>query len=333
MIGTYKITVPNRIINAGYNCGLIEERALNTILYELQKYIKPQLSGVAFTQLDLFTPKNPKLIIDIDLSMIGKRQQYCEIKRQLIDFTKKPFEIPYYDSDKKKRMVLFTNLIDVSFPENEKGPRTASIIIEKSKGRALIELERNNRGKACHHSTFSFNTTQKVKCKYTPRIYKKLAYWESKGTYVISLNEFRKMLSIEGKYNEYRDLKHSVLLPSQNELEEKADRWFNCNAKDFVIRKNRKVVALRFKVITPAISKFDQIKRQDIINQLKQALKLTDEDILQIDDILLEPVHYEPLYQLMGRVIDKSLKEKITDIRKFSITCIEKEFEIKLLKM
>jgi len=77
---------------------------------------------------------------------------------------------------------------------------------------------------------------------YSIRIYELLKQYESIGKREFSLDDFKKILIIEDKYKEYRELKKYVISPAIKEVCEKTDISFSLEEKT----KGRKVVGLVF---------------------------------------------------------------------------------------
>jgi plasmid replication initiation protein len=107
-----------------------------------------------------------------------------------------------------------------------------------------------------------------------------ISSWKSKGGFTISIADFREMLMLGDKYPTYKDLKARVIKPAQDELFEKADCWFNCNTRDFEIRKGRTVTQLHFKVIVPDLKQLKEVKKQKIIEMLRIHFGFKEEHLL-----------------------------------------------------
>ncbi|EOT5403933.1 replication initiation protein [Escherichia coli] len=77
---------------------------------------------------------------------------------------------------------------------------------------------------------------------YSIRIYEILQQFRSTGERVIALDDFRSMLQIDKKYNDFKILNRSLIKPSIAELNQKSDLAVTVEP----IKKGRTVVALRF---------------------------------------------------------------------------------------
>lgn len=78
---------------------------------------------------------------------------------------------------------------------------------------------------------------------YSIRIYELLQQFRSTGERVISLDDFRSTLELEGKYIDFKILNRDLIKPSIAELNSKSD--LDVTVEN--IKKGRNVVALRFK--------------------------------------------------------------------------------------
>lgn len=78
---------------------------------------------------------------------------------------------------------------------------------------------------------------------YSIRIYELLQQFRSTGDRTISLNDFRAMLAIEDKYEQFKDLNKMIIKPAIAELNKKSDLAVTAET----VKKGRSVVALRFR--------------------------------------------------------------------------------------
>jgi hypothetical protein len=114
-----------------------------------------------------------------------------------------------------------------------------------------------------HYTSFLLEAANSFSNKYGSRIYKMIAGWKEKGSFRITLEDFRKRLALGKRYPRYTDIRKNILLPVQQEMEkdrEKFDCWFDCNEETFTIKEGRNVVALFFRVHTPGSEELRQRK-------------------------------------------------------------------------
>ncbi|ECA2558579.1 RepB family plasmid replication initiator protein [Salmonella enterica subsp. enterica serovar Poona] len=78
---------------------------------------------------------------------------------------------------------------------------------------------------------------------YSIRIYELLQQFRSTGDRTISLDDFRSMLELDGKYADFKILNRDLIKPAIAELNEKSDLIVTVET----VKKGRSVVALRFK--------------------------------------------------------------------------------------
>jgi plasmid replication initiation protein len=78
---------------------------------------------------------------------------------------------------------------------------------------------------------------------YSIRIYELLQQFRSTGDRTIALEDFRSMLNLDDKYQQFKDLNKLLLKPAIAELNEKSDLAVTFET----IKQGRKVIALRFR--------------------------------------------------------------------------------------
>lgn len=78
---------------------------------------------------------------------------------------------------------------------------------------------------------------------YSIRIYELLQQFRSTNDRTIALDDFRSMLSLDDKYQQFKDLNKLLLKPAIAELNEKSDLAVTFET----IKQGRKVIALRFR--------------------------------------------------------------------------------------
>lgn len=81
-----------------------------------------------------------------------------------------------------------------------------------------------------------------LKRTYSIRIYELLMQFKKTGDRLITVDDFRSMLGLEDKYNEFRALNQLVLKPAVKELNEKSDLIVSIDT----VKNGRTVVALHF---------------------------------------------------------------------------------------
>ena len=324
-LGDY-IYQPNRITKAQYNYTLIQERLFTAVMYYLQEAIQKRMRGEIYTQLSLFENSVSYISFEIPLREITKNPaQYGFVKESIKELASKVVIIPYRNEVNKENRLRYVGLFRADIPE--KGKRNSTIIIEIDKmvAKLLIEVDLDSQRKPVEFTKFIYQVAQKSRNKYTPRIYKLLCSWRKKGQFPISIGEFRKLLGIEDKYTQYRDLKKNVLLPAQKDLLNiGADCWFNCEVNNFEIRKKNVVTSLSFHVMTREFEELESSNRDEIKYLLRSHYSFTDKDFHQIGKIFSFPsVEIKnKIAFLHGYMINNNIKHK----KKYMIDSLMKQF-------
>jgi plasmid replication initiation protein len=78
---------------------------------------------------------------------------------------------------------------------------------------------------------------------YSIRIYELLQQFRATGDRMIAIDDFRSMLGLEDKYNQFKDLNKLLIKPAIEELNEKSDLSVTVDT----VKQGRKVVALHFR--------------------------------------------------------------------------------------
>ena len=78
---------------------------------------------------------------------------------------------------------------------------------------------------------------------YSIRIYELLQQFRSTGDRTIAIDDFRSMLAVEEKYQQFKDLNKMIIKPAVAELNEKSDLAVTVET----VKQGRKVIALRFR--------------------------------------------------------------------------------------
>jgi plasmid replication initiation protein len=290
-IKTY-IFQPNCFTEANYNCTLIQERLINSVIYRLQDAIKKRMQGENYIQLSLFGQNTQFYIsIEIPLSEIAKPAQYKFVKESIKKLASIVVELKYRNEAKKENRIRLVGLFRADIPE--KGKRNSTILIEMDKmvAKKLIEIDLNEQGKPINYTKFIYEIALKSRIKYTSRIYKLLCSWRKSGQFIMTLDDFRKLLGIEYKYKFYRDIKRNVLLPAQKDLEniDVADCWFDCEANDFEVKEGNKVTKLFFRVITKEYKKEEEKRKEYVIHLLRTHYYFSDQDFRNVNGIFCYP--------------------------------------------
>lgn len=330
-----RIYTPNRVTNMDYDYSMIQERILNWVLFYLQDAIQGSMNGKDYTQLKLFNEDDREsILINIPLSYISTPQQYPRVRESAKLLAGILIAIPRNDSKLKEKRIRDQGLFS-SVDSPEKGQRSSFLTIELKKevARLLVEIDFNKNGKPMNYTSFIFQIVMRAKNKYTSRIYKRISSWKEKGGFYISIEEFRNWLRLGTKYKHISDLKRFVLQPVQEELEGKADCWFNCSADDFVQKRGSKITGLHFKVITPAFDEKVDRNIEMTKHLLAQHHNFTKDHLIQLNPLFekRELFATSEIFEKIIYVSDTITKKRsegdpVNDPRAYMISSLTREF-------
>lgn len=318
---------PNRITNAHYNFTLIQERIMNAIIYSLQEAIKLRMHGCDYRQLDLFKDMSNDIVLEIPLKFIASKQQYPIVRETCRMLAGLVVEIPYTDKNKNKQRIRYSGLFRADVPLNGERSSTIRIEMDRKVAALIIEVDLIDNKKAINYTKYRFYITRNARRKFTPRIYKLICSYRSRGRFTISVEDLKKMLGIENCYKYYRDFKKYVLLPAQKELIHLgADCWFDCEQSDFESRTNNIVTHINFTVYSIEFNNRLESGRHNVKWTLKSGFNFTEKDMEEVEELInnnnpilmIEKINY--LYTFMR------LNKKVQYPRRFVIASLKKEF-------
>lgn len=318
---------PNRITNAHYNYTLIQERIMNCVIFHLQEAIKKRMKGEDYKQLKLFEDNaSDDIVLEIPLREIASKQQYSKVKDSCKLLAGLVVVIPYLDKSNNQHRLRYTGLLRADIPEKEERSSTIRVEIDRKVAKLLVEIELNGNNTAINYTKFQYDLTMRARRKHTPRIYKLLCSWRIKGSFIISLDDFKERMGI--KYQYYRDIKKYILEPAQKELEEmNADCWFDCNDSRFAIKKRSTVTHLHFQVISPKLFRKHELLRESIRLHLKSDFHFSDDLMSEINEIISneDPGDIWNKLEYLEDFI-RNTKKPIMDIKSYIIKSLQKNF-------
>lgn len=278
------IVQPNRITNMEYNYSLIQEKIFTLVLYYLQDSIFDLNKGVPNDQLSLFRNNEETIRLKIPLRQITKsKSSYQQVKDSVASLAGIVVRIPEISPLTGIKGISYEGLLRAFIPVDKKYSRDIEVTIRRDVAEMLITIDKNQYGQPKNYTRFALEICENAVCKYTPRIYKLISSWKSKGGFRIKLEDLKTRLMLGDKYPTYRDFKKYVLQPAQDELYEKADCWFNCSAEGFEERVNNKVIWLNFKVIVPGLVAAESDKN-NVKYYLRTYGNFTDADFKKLGD-------------------------------------------------
>ncbi len=201
-------------------------------------------------------------------SMINRNdEEFTLIRIRVKDFVE---FVGVNDKDTYKRVQRITDSLgDKSLIVKGVNPETKEVTrlklqwlasAEYFEGSGYVELEFSQKLKPFllqlkdRFTKYQLEYALKLKKSYSIRIYELLKQWEKLKSRTVEIEELRDNLGLEnGTYQQYGHLKDRVLKPAQQEISKKTDISFNFTE----IKKHRKVVMIRFEIITKDINKLE----------------------------------------------------------------------------
>ena len=209
------VTKSNRLIEANYKLGAIEQK----IILCLASNIQPSDSDF----------KTYTLPIKEFADLIGVKSQhkYSDLKKITKELMQKVFEVRI---DKKVIQVAWLSY--VAYNETE---GSIDIRFDPFLRPYLLELKRE-------FTSYKLENVVQLKSTYAIRIYELLKQYEKIQERTFLLKDLRKLLGAEDIYPAYGNFKQRVLMPAQKELKAKTDISFNLEE----IKAGRRVTKIKF---------------------------------------------------------------------------------------
>jgi hypothetical protein len=328
--GSNYIYQSNRITNGRFpDFNVYHVKIFVCLIKQLQFAIQADMDGKAWQQLGLFEEvDSTSLRIPIPLSEISSHQNYKEVYDAFEYIRTIPYQI---ESPYKKGYLTNTGLIDeYDTPVKENGKSIVYLKIKKNIANDLVTIAKNESGKPISFTRYLYDVVMNSRSKHTWKIYTLISSWKSKGGFQISLTRFREMLGMGAdEYPNYSDFKRFVLMPAQKELDHKADCWFNCSDKEFEEREGKKVVGLRFKVISPDLEEVASLKREQANNLLRMNFGFKPADLEAISGIFTPEADYGAILNKIFDLIEyvKLNAKEIDDPKRYIIVSLVKTFK------
>src|SRR6478609_8889061 len=235
------VTKSNRLIEANYKLGAIEQK----IILCLASNIQPSDSDF----------KTYTLPIKEFAGLIGVKGQhkYSDLKKITKELMQKVFEVRI-----NKKVIQVAWLSYVAYNESE---GTIDVRFDPFLRPYLLELKKE-------FTSYKLENVVKLKSSYAIRIYELLKQYERFQERTFFLSDLRKMLGAEDVYPAYGNFKQRVLLPAQKELMKKTDISFEIE----VAKKGRKVEKVKFLIKS---AKQPKIEELDIFESNLEEFKLS----------------------------------------------------------
>lgn len=180
----------------------------------------------------------------------------------------------------------------------------------KKEGRFVIEFHKDllpyitdlkNSG---GYTSYRLKNIAMFKSFHTIRLYELLAQYKKIGERYISIEDLKKCLQLEERYDRYNNLNQRVLKPSLAEINEKSDLYLEYEP----IKRGRKIVGIEFSITYekpvrerppfPHKNKYGRYVKLDVYNPkmssheyglwAKDCLKILEEHYTKIEEVTLE---------------------------------------------
>jgi hypothetical protein len=201
------IIQPNAVTSARYDYSQMQKDFMYHFIEKMNSY----MTRDKMPNADLFG----NFIIELDLNVICKSNNYAPMLAAIRELQKKP--ISYHFNRDKDIYEVDTTLI-------------ASIIYRKGTGKVRIKTTEESLPFLSYIGT-GFTSYNKVialslQSYYAKRMYELCCRWKDKGFYRTSISEFRKMMSVEDKFESISDMRRFILDKSAEMLTKDADYTF-----------------------------------------------------------------------------------------------------------
>ena len=150
------------------------------------------------------------------------------------------------------------------------------------------------------YSYYSHSSALSLTNKYTVRLYWMICSWRGKGGFVITLENFKRILSLTEGYDRYDNIVNRVIRPAQQELQERFPIWFQFRSYD---TSGYKRLVFKIKIrLTEEERNQKTIEARDICFGLLSEMGAQTDTISGIF-LLLE---YEDLRPFMNKLVELS---------------------------
>lgn len=150
------------------------------------------------------------------------------------------------------------------------------------------------------YSYYSHSSALSLTNKYTVRLYWMICSWRGKGGFVITLENFKRILSLTEGYDRYDNIVNRVIRPAQQELQERFPIWFQFRSYD---TSGYKRLVFKIKIrLTEEERNQKTIEARDICFGLLSELGARTDTISGIFHLL----EYEDLRPFMNKLVELS---------------------------
>lgn len=239
----YIVSKANSLITARYSLTLHEQRFIASVA----SLISPSDSD--------FKDYTIKISEVAELFNLKGNSINDDLRRMTKELLSKPFEIILMDEDDKSKK----NIIQMNWFSKLKynlSEGTIECSFDPTLKPYLLGLKE-------HFTSYKLNNITDLKSSYSLRIYEYMKSLQHLKRKVVSLDEFRKMLALDDKYELYGHLKSQVLIPSFEEINKETDIIVSYSE----LKQSRKVVSLKFLIRQKRNTTEKKISLKDIIDE------------------------------------------------------------------
>lgn len=306
LVGSNVVTMMSADLNT------MDSRVLVAIIEALQISVKEKLNeGISNEQLTLFGDEYKQsgvVAVNIPLRNFGVssdnyRQIWASVAR--LAGLVVQLNLPHPVTGEESRYV--SGMLEAWMPKTRKANRYITIKLKKDIADAMVSFDKG-------YTRFLKAIAVGVQGKYTVRIYLFISSWQDAGGVQMKIGKFRKWLSLEHKYPEWKDINKRILEPAKKELKQIKS---NCNfeaAPYYTINKEgEKVLAgISWKIYKTKLTKTEiaELEKQKtyIGDLLKRHLHFTDSQVERVT-VLVNQVTYGAMLNKVMYLIEH-IKEK-----------------------
>lgn len=201
---------PNKVTNARYHFSEREENILTLMISAIQGHMTRKKP----IQTDLFNQP----CVDIDVSEMGNSARKADYLKAANSMRKKDFSFTWDDPETRKEVESEGCL--VTTVHNYKETSKIRLTINTWAIPYLLYWGKEEDGKLGGGTIFNKQKALSLRGNYTKRLYKLCCRWKDRGGFSMSLDEFREMMEIRGKYPRPKLLAQKVLDPARDRMRE-----------------------------------------------------------------------------------------------------------------
>ena len=147
-------------------------------------------------------------------------------------------------------------------------------------------------------STYSHSSAMSLTNKYAVRIYWLICSWRTKGGFIISLENFRRILALGPAYDRYDNIVTKIINPAQQELKQRFPIWFQYRL--YKLNGDPRIVFKIKRIVSPEQKKKEMESARDICFNLLMSVGVKLDTIQRI----FGHIDYEDLKPFLAKLMD-----------------------------